>query len=84
MPDENNSNIKNVGARTRTKLGPIVVLNYDFDYGPLNHGQISLGQEHFLIKFPFFSLKTIFLFFMSYSNTFSFAKCLRFYIKQQI
>lgn len=54
MPDENNSNIKSVGGRIRTKLGPIVALNYHFDYGPLNHGQISLGQEHFLIKFPFF------------------------------
>lgn len=54
MCDESNSNMINGSGRTRTELGPILVLNYNFDDGPLNHGQISLGQEHFLSNFLFF------------------------------
>lgn len=56
MHGESNSNMKNVDARTRTKPGPILVLDYGFDYRPQNCEKISLGTETFSAHVPTFFL----------------------------
>ena len=81
MHGESNSNMKYVNGRTRTKPGPILVLDYGFDYRPQNCGQISFGTETFSAHVPIFSFKTYFSISTLDSNTYSFAKCLKVYIK---
>lgn len=76
--------MKNVNGRARTKPSPILVLDYGFDYKLQICGQISFGMETFPHKFQYFFFKNDFSVFPPHSNTFSFGKCLKVYIKQWI